>query len=93
MGARAHHYLLLLLARRRLADRAAGNPESACGWIHQEEWDHDPSLASSRVNLDVCRSRMQFSKLGVLDARNIVERRPRSRQLRLGVARLSVIRV
>jgi hypothetical protein len=43
------------------------------------------------LNLDVLRIRKQFSALGVVDAANIIERRPRTRQLRIGVSRISIV--
>jgi hypothetical protein len=91
LGTRLHNYLLLTLARRRLADAAEGLPETSCGWIYQEDFPNDPSMEPQRLNLDVLRIRQQFAALGVSDAANIVERRPRTRQLRIGVNRLSVV--
>jgi hypothetical protein len=91
LGARTHNYLLLTLARRRLADAAEGLPETTCGWIYQEDLARDPTMAPPQLNIDVFRIRKQFAALGVVDAANIVERRPRTRQLRIGVGRLSVV--
>ena len=91
MGTRTHNYLLLTLARRRLADAAEGLPETTCGWVYQEDLSHDPSMAPPQLNIDVFRLRRQFAGCGVVDAANIVERRPRTRQLRIGTGRLSVI--
>jgi hypothetical protein len=91
LGARTHNYLLLTLARQRMADVAEGLPETTCGWIYQDELEHDPSLSGPQLNLDVFRVRKQFAALGVLDAANIVERRPRTKQLRIGVERLAVV--
>jgi hypothetical protein len=91
LGTRAHNYLLLTLARRRVADAAEGLPETSCGWIYQEDFPHDPAMASPHLNLDVLRIRKQFSALGVVDAANIIERRPRTRQLRIGVSRISIV--
>jgi hypothetical protein len=91
LGARTHNYLLLTLARRRLDDAAEGLPETTCGWIYQEDLAHDPSMAPPQLNIDVFRIRRQFAALGIVDAANIIERRPRTRQLRIGVNRLSVI--
>jgi pSer/pThr/pTyr-binding forkhead associated (FHA) protein len=91
LGARSHHYLLLTLARQRLVDAAEGFPETSCGWIYQEDLAHDASMAGSQLNVDVFRIRQQFSAVGVLDAATIVERRPRTRQLRIGTGRLSVV--
>ena len=91
LGTRAHNYLLLTLARRRVADAAEGLPETSCGWIYQEDFPHDPTMASPHLNLDVLRIRKQFAALGVVDAANIIERRPRTRQLRIGVSRISIV--
>jgi hypothetical protein len=91
LGSRAHNYLLLTLARRRLADMSAGLPETSCGWIEQEDLAHDPSMAPPRLNIDVHRIRRQFARAGVVDAQNIVERRVRPAQLRIGTGRLSVV--
>lgn len=91
LGARMHNYLLLTLARRRLADAAEGVPETSCGWIYQEDLAHDPSMAPPQLNIDVFRIRRQFAALGVVDAANIIERRPRTGQLRIGVSQVSVV--
>ncbi len=91
MRARSHNYLLLTLARRRLADAAAGLPETTCGWIDHEDLAHDPSMAPPQLNIDVFRLRKQFAAAGVLDPANVIERRPRTRQLRIGTGRISVV--
>jgi hypothetical protein len=93
MGARGHNYLLLTLARRRLQDAAQGFPETACGWICLDDVDHDPMMMPPRLNIDVFRIRKHFAAHGVVDAESAVERRPRTRQLRIGTGRLSVVRV
>jgi hypothetical protein len=48
-------------------------------------------MAPPQLNLDVFRLRRQFAALGIVDAANIVERRPRTRQLRIGTARLQIV--
>jgi FHA domain-containing protein len=88
---RGHNYLLLTLARRRLQDVSDGIAESACGWIDQEDIAHDPSMAPPRLNIDVFRIRRQFEAIGVIDAGNIVERRQRPAQLRIGTGNLRVV--
>jgi hypothetical protein len=93
LGSRAHNYLLLTLARRRLDDAAAGQPETGCGWIYQDDFPNDPMMAAPQLNIDVFRIRDHFKGAGVLDAANIIERRPRTRQLRIGTGRLSVVRL
>jgi hypothetical protein len=91
LGTRAHNYLLLTLARRRLADAAEGLAETSCGWMYQEDLCHSISQTACQLNIDVCRIRKQFSAIGVFDAAGIIERRPRTRQLRIGTGRLSVV--
>jgi hypothetical protein len=93
MGSRARNYLLLTLARHRLQDVSAGQAEAACGWVNQDDFPNDPMMASPQLNLDVFRIRKQFDAAGVVDAANIIERRPRTRQLRIGTDRLSVVRL
>ncbi|HEU4407189.1 MAG TPA: FHA domain-containing protein [Polyangiaceae bacterium] len=87
---RAHHYLLLYLARQRLADRARGLPESNCGWVDAEQMLTDLRCDATVVNVQIHRARKQLADLGVSDAGNLVERRGGSRQLRLGVTALAV---
>ena len=89
LGVRNHHYLLLTLARQRLADAALGLAGPGLGWLDPADYQHDPMLAASRLNLYVCRIRKQFASFGIVDAAQIIERRPRG-PLRLGTARFSV---
>jgi len=93
MGARAHNYLLLTLARRRLADVARGLPEATCGWTYQDDLARDMATASTQlINLDVFRIRKQFAAAGVADAANVIERRSGTGQLRIGTGLLSISR-
>lgn len=91
LGSRQHNYLLLTLARRRRDDVAEGLPEAACGWLYLEDLEHDPMMAQAQVNIDVFRIRKQFAAIGVLDPANVIERRPRTKQVRLGVPRFSIV--
>jgi hypothetical protein len=93
MGCRAHNYLLLTLARRRIADRTRGALETACGWLCPDDLSHDPMMDPPRLNIDVFRIRKQFAARGIGHAEAIIERRPRARQLRIGTGRLDVVRV
>jgi hypothetical protein len=90
LGSRCHNYLLLLLARRRMGDVARDLPDTACGWVYQDELVDSLRISPERLNIDIFRIRKQFASLGVSDPANIVERRPRTKQLRIGVASLSV---
>jgi|HubBroStandDraft_1064217.scaffolds.fasta_scaffold24863_2 hypothetical protein len=93
MGTRAHNSLLLALARRRLEDAAEGLPETSCGWMYQEDLSQEPGLEFPQLNSDVFRIRKQFAAAGVLDAANVIERRPRTRQLRIGTSRISIVQL
>jgi hypothetical protein len=93
VGARSHNYLLLTLARHRINDAANGLPESSCGWVYTDELSGGIDFTAQRLNLDVYRLRRQFGELGIADAAGLIERRPRTRQLRIGTPHLSVIRL
>ena len=93
LGARTHHYTLLTLARRRLEDAAQGLPETSCGWAYQEDLAVHPNMGPAELNLDVCRLRKQFAAAGVADAAGIIERRPRTRQLRIGTGRITILKL
>jgi len=90
LGARTHHYLLLTLARLRLEDVARGIPDTACGWIYQDELVLQLDATPTQLNVEVFRIRQQFAGLKLRDAAGVIERRPRARQLRIGVAKLSI---
>jgi len=89
LKARAHHYPLLLLARARLGD--VGLPTDQQGWVHQDELLRQLRSDANRLHIDVYRIRRQLAELGIADAARIVERRPGTRQLRIGAARLEIV--
>jgi hypothetical protein len=90
LGSRTFNYALLLLARQRLSDAADGIQESACGWMYQDDLLDGLKISSERLNIDIFRIRTHFAGIGVLDAAKVVERRPRSRQLRIGIVALTI---
>jgi hypothetical protein len=87
---RNHNYVLLILARRRLDDAAAGHAPSACGWMFKDDLLRAGQMAPPQLNIEVFRIREQFAALGLAGSARIVERRPGTRELRIGVARLEV---
>jgi len=93
LGSRAHNYLLLTLARRRIADAESGLPATSCGWEYQENLAKALTTTGPQLNVDIFRIRRQFATLGVIDPAHVVERRPRSGQLRVGVAQLVITRL
>lgn len=93
LGSRAHNYLLLYLARHRFAEAEQGVPEAACGWVHRQDILDALRIDRERLNLDVFRARKHFALAGVRDAADVIERRPDTSQLRIGIAQLSIQRI
>ncbi len=81
LGARAHHYALLLLARHRLAE--APHLPSA-GWIYTDELRDMLGIDREGLNLLLWRAKQQFRQSG-LPAESLIERRTDTHQLRLGI--------
>lgn len=90
LQARVHHYPLLLLARRRLADAAAGLPAAEQGFMKQDELLAMLRLKEDHLGIYIHRARVQLGKAGVADAAALVERRAGTRMLRIGVAALEL---
>jgi len=91
LGSRTHNYLLLTLARERLKDATAGVSEGACGWMYMDVLMDGLDITATQLNIDVFRIRKQFAALDVVDPAQIVERRARTKQLRLGTPRVSIL--
>jgi hypothetical protein len=90
LGARAHHVLLLALARARLRDAAELLQDSSHGWVYQEDMARGLNLDESHLNVTLYRCRQHFAAAGIVDAAGIVERRKPTRQLRIGVGRIEI---
>ena len=88
---RAHHYPLLVLARRRLADAQAGAVAAEQGWLRQDELRTMLRMSEDHLGIWIHRARTQLGKAGIADAAALVERRPGTRMLRIGVAGLEVV--
>ncbi len=92
LGARAHHELLLALARARLRDVGSGAPPSEQGWLYVDDLLSMLRLDLHHFNVNVFRARQQLAGAGMLDAGSIVERRSTTRQIRLGTAAVEVLK-
>jgi hypothetical protein len=88
---RVHHYLLLVLARGRLAD-LSNNPEATAthGWIQQEQLSKMLRKSPLHINVEIYRARQQFAELGFTGAVKLIERRRDTGELRLGCASLVI---
>jgi hypothetical protein len=88
---RAHGYLLLTLARARLADLDdASLGASSHGWVDHARLLKMLATTPAQLALDIYRARRQFDAAGVLDAAQVIERRAASRELRIGVEKLTI---
>lgn len=90
---RAHSYLLLTLARHRIADRERGVPVADEGWMDREELASALRVQQSDVSVQIYRARKQFAVSGVEGASRLVERRAGDGMIRLGLARIEVVRL
>ena len=88
-GIRAHHYPLLLLARRRLGDHRAAEADQ--GWLSLDDLLRMLNMSESHLNICIHRARTQLSQAGVRDAASLIERKPRTRRLRLGLHDLELV--
>ncbi|MEO5730054.1 MAG: FHA domain-containing protein, partial [Byssovorax sp.] len=73
LPARSYHYMLVTLARARLA--AAEAPPRERGWLDRSDLCRMLATDELRLNVEVCRARKQFSALGIQGAASIVDRR------------------
>ncbi len=87
---RAHHYMLLLLARARLEDTEGGLTSGESGWLYSEDFCKMLGTEPHLLNVLVHRARQQFARLKVQGAPGLVERRRLTRQLRIGFDNLRV---
>jgi hypothetical protein len=90
LGSRTHNYLLLILARQRLAETEQGIPEHTAGWMYQDDVVRDLGIGPTQLNIDVFRIRRHFATAGFVDAASAIERRSSTRQLRIGAVRLRI---
>jgi hypothetical protein len=92
LGSRAHNYLLLTLARHKLAELAAGIAESSSGWMDKDQLADGLRITPPQVDGEIFRIRKHFASHGLHEAATIIERRARTKQIRLGLGRVRVDR-
>lgn len=83
-------YFLLTLARRRLADAAAGVAEAEQGWIHTADAAAEHRATEQVLNQWVFRLRARLTAAG-FDEVDVIERRARTGLLRIGHPDLRVV--
>lgn len=92
---RAHHALLLSLARRWAQDLASGVDPLDAGWVSMDELARElPAsermAAWGRINLHVYKARRELAELGVASASALIERRRGQELLRFGGAQVQI---
>jgi hypothetical protein len=92
LGSRAHNYLLLTLARQRLADVAEQIAPASCGWMDKDQLASGLRMTPQQIDGEIFRIRRHFASHGVAESSSIIERRERTRLIRLGLDRLLVQR-
>jgi hypothetical protein len=88
LPSRTAHYLLVVLARARLADREA--PERDRGWVERQDLCRMLRADANKLGVDIFRIRKQLGDLGIRGAADIVSRRAGTGQVRLGVERVEI---
>ena len=89
---RTHHYLLLTMARQRLADMEAGVADSEAGWLHADDLQRMLRMDRRALNTQVFRARRQLGELDLDGTGEIIERRDPARQLRIGAKDIQIVR-
>lgn len=85
---RAHHALLVVLARARVRDLDA--PPDDQGWTAREELQQALKVDDNELNQQIYRLRQQFSRMGLQGAARLVERRSTDGMVRLGISDLDL---
>lgn len=90
MSHRAHHALLLHLARARVRDeQAATLPPEEWGWVQAIDVAEALDVPVTHLNMNIFRARKQFMKAGLCRSADVVERRRGTGALRLAPMGLS----
>lgn len=88
---RRYHYLLVTLARAWLADVAA--PRSLRGYVDRDDLCKKLDMGVNKLNVEIHRARRQFAAMGIEGAAGLVERRPGTLEVRLGIHNVEVMRL
>lgn len=92
LGSRGHNYLLLTLARQKLSDLANNVPVASSGWMDKDRLAQGLRITPQSIDGEIFRIRKHFASHGLAEATTIIERRARTRQIRLGPDRVRVER-
>lgn len=92
LGERAHHYMLLTLARQRLRDAEEGIDSETQGWMETNQVARMLGLDPCHLNIQIYRSRKQINDAlsAMQNPRHVIERR--SGSLRFGYPDFQILR-
>ncbi|HEY3500291.1 MAG TPA: FHA domain-containing protein [Polyangiaceae bacterium] len=93
LGSRGHNYLLLTLARAYVDDQNAGLPLTSCGWRDKEELGRGLGISPEQVDGEVFRVRKHFVRHGLKEVGAVIERRARTKMIRLGFSSFRIDRL
>lgn len=87
---RSHHYLLLLLARQRIADASNNIDITECGWVYMEHLIEMLGIPETLINIQIYRARKQLELAlnGDIDGKDLIERR--SGKIRIGLSQFAI---
>lgn len=90
LGVRSHHYLLLLLARKYLADEKAGVAKNECGWLDKDRLYKMIGQNENHINIQIYRFRKQFIKAYSASTKmpQVIERR--TGEIRLCISEIQI---
>lgn len=86
---RRYHYLLVTLARAWLED--AGMSAAVRGYRDRDELCDKLDMDAMKLNVEIYRLRKQFAELGIQGAAGLIERRPGTFEVRIGVTNIEVV--
>jgi hypothetical protein len=91
LASHSFHYMLLLLARARVADARAGVQSEDAGWVYVEELAKQLTTDAMKLNVDICRARKLIDELAwFANPEELIQRRKTSKQLRLGCGHIDI---
>lgn len=90
LKSRSHHYLLLLLARQRVADTNNHIDTTECGWVYMDHLTEMLGIPETLINIQIYRARKQLETAlnGDIDGKELIERR--SGKIRIGFMHFAI---
>lgn len=92
MGERVHHYLLLILVRKRFEDYHNGFGEDSAGWVEISELQKMLGLDYCHLNIQIYRVRQQIKKQLCMDKSEVKVLERRFGSIRFAGKKYQIIR-